>query len=126
MNFTEYRIIIAGSRDFKDYELLKRTLDNYIQSIQGKSFISIISGTANGADKLGEQYAFEHDYLLERFPADWNTGKTAGRFRNAKMADYASLKKGVLFAFWDGKSVGTKHMIECAKKYGLEVHVINY
>lgn len=42
------------------------------------------------------------------------------------MADYASLKKGVLFAFWDGKSVGTKHMIECAKKYGLEVHVINY
>ena len=33
---------------------------------------------------------------------------------------------GVLIAFWDGESKGTKHMINLAEKYGLEVHVIKY
>jgi hypothetical protein len=42
------------------------------------------------------------------------------------MAKYAAEKIGVLFAFWDGKSKGTKHMIDLAYQYGLDVHVINY
>ena len=42
------------------------------------------------------------------------------------MANYAAQAKGVLFAFWDGKSRGTKHMITVAKKRGLEVHVVEY
>lgn len=32
----------------------------------------------------------------------------------------------MLIAFWDGVSRGTKHMIDLANKYGLEVHVMNY
>lgn len=31
-----------------------------------------------------------------------------------------------LVAFWDGKSRGTKHMIDLADKYGLKVRVIKY
>jgi hypothetical protein len=43
------------------------------------------------------------------------------------MAEYAAQSdKGVLFAFWDGKSRGTKNMINIAKQYGLDVHIINY
>lgn len=42
------------------------------------------------------------------------------------MAKYAAEKHGVLFAFWDGKSRGTKNMIDLANRYGLEVHVVNY
>jgi hypothetical protein len=36
------------------------------------------------------------------------------------MAKYAD----VLIAFWDGKSKGTKHMIDLAKKYELKVEVV--
>ena len=124
MEYIEYRIIVAGSRTFQDYEHLRSVLDEYIRNIPGNPLITMVSGTASGADLLGERYAMEHSYLLELFPADWKNGGLAGRIRNARMADFASLKKGVLFAFWDGKSYGTKHMIECAEKYKLETHVI--
>lgn len=48
--------------------------------------------------------------------------------RNAEMAKFAveDGNYGVLIAFWDGQSRGTKHMINLAMRYGLEVHVVNY
>lgn len=43
------------------------------------------------------------------------------------MAMYATHDaEGILFAFWDGESKGTEHMIDIAKEYGLETHVVNY
>lgn len=36
------------------------------------------------------------------------------------MAKYASETYGILIAFWDGKSRGTKNMIDTAKKHGLK------
>jgi len=114
------KIIIAGGRDFNDYELLKKTCDEILKT---KTAIEIVSGTAKGADKLGEKYAAEKGYPTVQFPADWNThGKSAGIKRNGKMADYAD----ELIAFWDGKSKGTDNMIRTAKRYKLKVHVINY
>ena len=121
----EKRIIIAGSRNYSDYESVKKELDTYIENLTEKpSIITIISGNAEGADKLGERYACENNYLLKLFKANWKAGGHAGFIRNARMADFASLKNGVLFAFWDGKSNGTRHMIDCAKKYKLEIHII--
>lgn len=64
-----------------------------------------------------------------KFQADWDRyGKSAGYRRNAEMAKFASEEgnKGVLIAFWDGESRGTKNMIDLAKRYGLKVHVVNY
>ena len=61
--------------------------------------------------------------------ADWNNqGKKAGILRNIKMAEYATSDDSipVLFAFWNGSSRGTKHMIDTATKYGMEVHIIRY
>lgn len=118
--YTIYKIIIAGGRDFDDYELLKRICDNLIKY---KDSVEIVSGGANGADKLGERYAKENNMNLRIFPADWyKFGKSAGYKRNLQMASYAD----VLIAFWDGKSKGTGHMIDLAKKHGLGVTVINY
>ena len=129
----ELRIIVAGSRGFKDYPLLRDTLIDYLEVmddtdvVDNPSQVKFISGTAKGADILGEQFAYTYEYEVKRFVPDWNTyGKSAGYIRNAEMAKYASKAYGVLFAFWDGKSKGTKHMIDLANKYGLEVHVVNY
>ena len=91
--------------------------------------MEIISGTAKGADKLGEAFADKCHIKVKRFPADWITyGKSAGYIRNEQMAKYAMSDNsyGVLIAFWDGKSKGTMHMINLAKKHGLEVHIVKY
>lgn len=126
----ELRIIIAGSRDFNDYEFLKREVLNIVNyNNRQKEYVKIISGCARGADTLGEQFAKEFGLEVKRFPADWdNLGKRAGYVRNAEMAKFAVKddNDGTLIAFWDGQSRGTKHMIDLAKRYGLEVHVVNY
>ena len=121
-----YRVIVAGTREFDNYLLLRTKLADYLLPIPNEE-IEIVSGTARGADKLGEQYASDYNLKCIKFPADWNTyGKSAGYRRNAEMAKYASQEHGVLFAFWDGKSKGTKHMIDLAYKYNLETYVIKY
>lgn len=125
----EMRIIIAGSRDFDDYELLKHTLKQYLNGLDivDLSQVVIISGAARGADTLGEYFAYDYQIAVRRFPAKWDElGKRAGWVRNAEMVKYAAEKHGVLFAFWDGKSRGTKNMIDLANRYGLEMHVVNY
>ena len=71
--------------------------------------------------------AKEFKLPLKEFPADWSIGKRAGYVRNEQMAQYAyEHGNGVLFAFWDGQSKGTKLMIELAKKYHLETHIFNW
>ena len=116
-----FRVIVAGSREFKDYQLLKKTLDDFLQD--QKEPIRILCGMARGADELGLLYAHWHNYELERHPAKWNIhGKRAGFIRNEEMANNAD----ALVAFWDGKSHGTNDMIKRAKKHGLSIRVIRY
>lgn len=116
------RLIIAGGRDFNDYELLKEKV-GYILSNKSKNNIQVVSGTANGADKLGEQYAVENQYEIKQFPAQWDVhGKKAGYLRNEEMANYATH----CICFWDGQSKGTKHMIDIAKREKLNLRVIRY
>ena len=114
------KVIIAGTRDFNDYALLRDVCN---EELAGLSDIEIVSGTARGADRLGEQYANEHGYPVKQFPADWdNLGKRAGYVRNEQMAKYGDM----LIAFWNNESRGTKHMIDLAKRENLLVVVIDY
>lgn len=126
----ELRIVIAGSRDFNDYELLKREVLNIVKyDNRPKDYVKVISGGARGADTLGERFAKEFGLEVKRFIPDWESiGRRAGYIRNAEMAKYSveDGSDGMLIAFWDGKSKGTKHMIDLANKYELEVHVVNY
>lgn len=115
-----YRVIIAGSRSFQDYETLKQKCDYYLQS---KEKIAVICGMARGADMLGRRYAQEKGFPCIEYPADWKKyGKCAGYIRNRQMAQTAN----ALLAFWDGESRGTKNMIELAEEYGLDMRVIKY
>ena len=116
-----FRLIIAGGRDFANYELLREFVDFKLSRKQEE--IQIISGGARGADAFGERYAAERGYLLRRFPADWKQyGKAAGVRRNKEMAQNAD----ALIAFWDGISRGTKNMIEEATAAGIIVCVKRY
>jgi len=131
-----FKVIIAGTRSFNDYEFLKQKCDYYLKN---EDNIVIVSGKASGADSLGEQYAQEKKYKIKEFPADWSNldlkpsiirkrsdGTTynayAGIHRNEEMAKYAD----ALILFYDGKSKGSKAMLELAKKYNLKIKVVLY
>ncbi len=120
------RIIIAGSRQFNDYEKMLKTLDELgVHLINLVDPIEIISGHAPGADALGEKFAKAYGYPLKIFPAKWDIyGRAAGPIRNEQMAKYASeADRGILIAFPIGESKGTRNMIKLAKQYGLETYI---
>ena len=109
------KTIIAGGRDFTDYELVKESM---AQFLEGPPFVisEVVSGGATGADSLGERWAKDNEIPVRVFPADWaRFHRGAGPIRNAEMAEYAD----ALIVFWDGKSRGTKNMLSTAKKQGL-------
>ena len=112
------RVIIAGGRDFADKSRLFDVCCEFVP--EGST---VLCGMARGADELGYEWAQVYRRLIEEYPADWEQwGKAAGYRRNAEMAENAD----TLIAFWDGKSKGTKHMIDLAFQHGLEVHVYRY
>lgn len=116
-----FKVIIAGGRDFNNYDGMSACLDRLLKNVSDK--IEVVCGMARGADRLGERYAKEHGYKVIYMPADWDIdGRSAGFKRNVKMAEYAD----ALVAFWDGKSSGTRHMIETAEKMGLDIRVKKY
>lgn len=130
------KVLIAGSRDFDNYELLKSKTDFLLQNIKDK--ITIISGTAKGADRLGEEYAREKGYNLERCPALWynlsepckikydSFGKSYNVLAGLKRNEYMVKEADYIIEFWDGKSSGTKYTIEYARKLGKKIKVIRY
>jgi hypothetical protein len=126
----KHRIIIAGSRDFTDYEsvirhtrYLTRNMEvNEIEIVSGCCPIGKLTFTRKdgtkvyGADGLGERYAQEKGYAVKLMPANWKQyGKSAGPIRNTEMAKYGTH----CLVFWDGISRGSKDMSEKAEKFGL-------
>jgi hypothetical protein len=115
------RVIIAGGRDFNNYSLLEEEMDFLNDRLA--HCITVVSGGAKGADALGELWGRENDLRVRVFPAKWDEyGKSAGYRRNVDMANHSEM----LVAFWDGKSKGTKHMIDIALEKGLLVQVVRY
>ena len=100
------KAIIAGSREniqLKDVEYA------LIECPFTEQIIEVVSGGANGVDKYGEYLAKQYNVPVKQFLADWDKyGKSAGYKRNEEMKDYAD----GLISVWDGKSKGTKNMIE--------------
>ncbi len=110
------KVIVAGSREFTDYQVVCRVLHAHRQQIT-----QIITGGARGADRLGYRWAWKHAIRHHLFRADWERfGKSAGMRRNHQMAQAGD----VLIAFWDGKSPGTAHMVQCMRQLGKPVVVI--
>ena len=127
------KVIVAGSRHITDYQLVSSVITNTINKYDIK-VAEIVSGCAAGPDSLGEQWALENGIKVEPFDPNWDDitvpnaliktnkwGKQynarAGFQRNERMAEYGD----VLIVIWDGKSRGSKHMMDCATKHGLLV-----
>jgi len=110
------KIAVIGSRSFNDYNLMKTVLAGFDIAV-------IISGGARGADTLGRRYAVENGIkIVEYLPEYDKYGRGAPLVRNKQIVDASDY----VIAFWDGKSRGTKHTLEYAKKQGKQVNVIRF
>lgn len=130
------KVIIAGGRDFNDFEFVCEKLN----MLPMQMFTEIVCGKADGADALGEKWAKKWGIPVKEFPAPWDDikdkpyyqlgtrhdgkqyWKAAGPYRNGQMRNYAD----VLVAFWNGKSKGTRDMINQMLEAKKEVHVFIY
>jgi predicted Rossmann fold nucleotide-binding protein DprA/Smf involved in DNA uptake len=112
------KLAVIGSRNFNDYEQLKKEINNLSFS---KDINEIISGGARGADSLAEKYANEYRIKLTVFKPDWNIGKHAGFLRNTQIIESSD----AVIAFWDGQSKGTLDSLNKAKKLNKIVVIIN-
>ena len=105
-------LLIAGSRSITHFSLFEHI---------PAEVTLIISGGADGIDCIAEQYADEHrlSKLILR-PQYQKFGKSAPLKRNEQMVALAD----AVLVVWDGKSRGTKHTIDYAKKLGKPITVI--
>jgi len=131
------RLIVAGGRDFSDYNYLCKSLDFMLKNYK-PSEILIVSGKAKGADSLGERYAGERGITVKDFKANWKDLTTqpvkirsntygeynclAGIVRNHEMGDFASHA----VVYWDGVSTGSKDMQDYMKDQCKPVKVFSY
>ena len=98
------RVVIAGSRTVDDFTLVCKAIEG-----SGFEITELVSGTAKGADSLGEWWAGINSVPIKKFPANWDKyGKAAGPIRNAEMADYADAAIVVV----KDKSTGAMNMIK--------------
>ena len=116
-------VIVAGGRDFTDSNKMLNVIMDMIDRNELPSEPTLICGMAQGAD-ITAYFLFKGANCdVIEMPADWNTyGKSAGYRRNVEMSKLAD--KAI--CFWDGKSRGTKHMVDIMKAANKPVHVINY
>ena len=114
------RVIIAGCRNYNNYNKAKPYIDFCLSNIRKENEIVIVSGCASGADAIGERYAKENGFKVEKYPANWKKhGNSAGPRRNEQMAKICDY----VICFWDYKSKGTRSMIEYAQKYNKPIKI---
>ena len=106
------KIAIIGSRNIFIDDLGKYLPENVTE---------IVSGGAKGVDKCARKYAENHNIKITEFLPEYSKyGKAAPLKRNVQIIEYAD----EVMAFWDGKSRGTKHVIDTCKKLGKKVSVV--
>lgn len=98
------KVAVIGSRN-----LLVSDLEKYVP----EEATIIVSGGAKGIDSCAREFACKNGLTMVEFFPDYNKyGRKAPLIRNDKIIDYSD----VVIAFWDGKSRGTKYVIDKCKK----------
>lgn len=105
------KVAVVGSRN-----LTINNLGDYLP----KDTTEIVSGGARGIDRCARVYAKTHNIkLMEFLPEYEHYGRSAPLKRNLQIIRYADM----VLAFWDGKSNGTRFVIENCKKENTPIKV---
>lgn len=92
-------------------------MENYLP----EGVTEIVSGGATGIDTSAKEYALVHNLKLTEFLPEYKKyGRCAPLMRNIAIMEYSDS----VLAFWDGKSHGTKFVIENCRKRNIPIKVI--
>ena len=106
------KIAVVGSRG-----IIVNDLEKYLP----EGVTEIISGGAKGVDACAREYALSHGIKLTEFLPDYRRyGRGAPLKRNISIIENADM----VIAFWDGKSHGTKFVIDKCKELNIEIKII--
>lgn len=105
------KVAVIGSRGLSVTDLGRYLPENTTE---------IVSGGAKGVDTSAKEYAKSNGIKLTEFLPEYTRfGRSAPLKRNITIIEYAD----IVLAFWDGKSRGTKFVIDNCRKLGVEVRV---
>ena len=107
------KLLIAGSRGIKDFDL-----SEYVP----RDVDLIISGGANGVDRLAEQYADAH--RLSKLVLRPQYGRYGKQYAPLKRNEEMVALADEVLVIWDGKSKGSKHTVEYAEKMKKPLRVV--
>jgi hypothetical protein len=116
------RVIITGSRGWTD----RGRISERLAQLEPGGCVIVVGydpekDRPKGVDRIAYQEAQKLGLLVEPHPANWDVlGKAAGFMRNEEMA---ALGADLCIAFWDGRSTGTKDMVDRAYDHGIEVEL---
>lgn len=117
------KLVVFGGRDFTDATRMMEVLNTLHAKGIIPDDVELVCGMARGADITAYRIFDQTTNIIHKFPADWAThGKAAGPIRNVEMARFADIGLG----FWDGKSKGTKHMIDTMDRFHRECYIVRY
>jgi hypothetical protein len=130
------KLIVAGSRSITDYETVRRAIAASGFWHAYRKRLEIVSGMANGVDKLAVEFARRNGLKWHERPADWSNldvpgavirRNRAGQLYNLRAGFARNISMGeesqALCAVWDGESGGTKQMIEWAYEHYVDGNV---
>lgn len=117
------KLIVAGGRDFINIQVMITVLMDLVEKGKIDPNPELVCGMARGADILAFHLWKSENMQIHVFRAEWDTyGKSAGFRRNKEMGEFAD----AAVCFWDGKSKGTKHMIDIMNRLNKPVYVVRY
>ena len=110
------KLAVVGSRSFQyDFNAKVGAIYLICDKIEELKIDHLVSGGAKGPDHWGEEAAGNYHLSTTIYKPNWNKhGKAAGFIRNELIIDAADH----VLLFWDGKSRGTKHDLDLARKKG--------
>lgn len=109
------KVIVAGSRTIHDLDVVKKAIEE-----SGFQVDEIVSAMAPGVDRLGEEYAEDHQIPVQRFVPNTQRYKLGAWYKvNEAMAKYAD----ALVAVHNGGR-GTTHMINQMRAAGKPIHEV--
>ena len=99
------KIAIIGSRKLNDPEEVYHIITENIP----RNCSEVVSGGADGIDKLAQRYAEENHLYFRVFLPEYDKyGSAAPIMRNDQIVEYADM----VYAFWDMESHGTRYSIK--------------
>lgn len=110
------KIAVVGSRDFKNKELVEKVLAKELVHIEN----SVITGGARGVDTWAKEFCDNDCTDCEIIRPINPANKMDYLFRNVEIIT----KVGKVLAFWDGKSRGTKFVIDYARARKKDIEII--